>query len=175
MKLQDEVAQSKTSVNKKPSIKQEIIHFCSYTTAHGLGRLAESRGFFHRTAWSVFCIGALIMFVIQMYNLFLIYLSRPVATVVNVHHESVSMTIIYIDSMKITAQLRRHPSKKPTLLKKVPDVSEVLYVLQDLIVRLCLKGYHSVNVFSVKNGVKKVIRAHGKHRNNLLGDWGKKN
>ena len=112
MKLQDEVAESKTTVDKKPSIKQEITRFCSYTTAHGLGRLAESGGFFHRTAWSVFCIGALIMFVIQLYNLFLMYLSRPVATVVNVHHESVSMGIIYIDSIKMTAPLRRYPSKE---------------------------------------------------------------
>lgn len=31
------------------------------------------------------------MFVLQVYNLFLIYLSRPVSTVVKVEHESVSI------------------------------------------------------------------------------------
>ena len=54
-------------------------------------------------------------------------------------------------------------------MKIVADVSEVLYVVQDLIVRLCLKGYHSLK-FSMKN-----IRAQGKYQNNLLGDGGKNN
>ena len=93
MTSQDEEADSKKmAVDPKPSIKEVITQFCGYTTAHGLGRLAESQSVFRRVSWSLFCIGALTMFVIQMYNLFLIYLSRPVATVVNVHHESVSMT-----------------------------------------------------------------------------------
>lgn len=36
------------------------------------------------------------MFVIQMYNLFVIYLSRLVSTVVNVHHESVSNRVLRV-------------------------------------------------------------------------------
>ena len=38
--------------------------------------------------------GALTMFVLQVYNLFVIYLSRPVSTVVKVEHESVSISFI---------------------------------------------------------------------------------
>ncbi|CAH3105581.1 unnamed protein product [Porites lobata] len=79
---------TKDVASKQPSIKQVLSNFCGYTTAHGLGRLAESRNVIRRIAWSLFCIGALVMFVLQIKNLFLIYLSRPVATVVNVHHES---------------------------------------------------------------------------------------
>ena len=94
MELRDEEAHSKAAVEKKPSIKQVISNFCSYTTAHGLGRLAESRSVFRRVIWSLFCIGALTMFVIQMYNLFVIYRSRPVSTVVNIHHESVSIRVL---------------------------------------------------------------------------------
>ena len=91
MTLQDEEANSKMALDRKQaSIKDVLTNFCGYTTAHGLGRLAESQGAFRRATWSLFCFGALTMFVIQIYNLFLIYLSRPVATVVNVQHESVS-------------------------------------------------------------------------------------
>ncbi|XP_015764092.1 PREDICTED: degenerin deg-1-like [Acropora digitifera] len=89
MTLQDEEANPKMALDRKQaSIKDVLTNFCGYTTAHGLGRLAESQGAFRRATWSLFCFGALTMFVIQIYNLFLIYLGRPVATVVNVHHES---------------------------------------------------------------------------------------
>ena len=92
MTLQDEEANSKMALDRKQASIKDVLtnSVCGYTTAHGLGRLAESQGVFRRATWSLFCFGALTMFVIQIYNLFLIYLSRPVATVVNVHHESVS-------------------------------------------------------------------------------------
>ena len=83
----DEKANSNSDVSETSSIKQVVSTFCSYTTAHGLGRLAESRSVIRRVTWSLFCIGALVMFVLQTKNLFVIYLSRPVTTVVNVHHE----------------------------------------------------------------------------------------
>lgn len=73
-----------------------ISTFCGYTTAHGLGRLADGGGVFRRIAWSLFCIGALTMFVVQTYNLFAIYLRRPVSTVVSVQHDSVSIWHVYI-------------------------------------------------------------------------------
>lgn len=82
----------KETDNKKPSVKEVISTFCGYTTAHGLGRLADGGGIFRRVSWSLFCVGALVMFIVQTYNLFVIYLSRPVTTVVNVQHESVSST-----------------------------------------------------------------------------------
>ena len=83
-------------VSKKPSVKEVISTFCGYTTAHGLGRLADGGGVFRRLAWSLFCIGALTMFVVQTYNLFAIYLRRPVSTVVTVQHDSVSILHLYI-------------------------------------------------------------------------------
>ena len=86
-----EASNEKAIATKKPSIKQVITEFCGYTTAHGLGRLADGGGIFRRVAWSLFCIGAMVMFVVQTYNLFAIYLRRPVSTVVNVQHESVSI------------------------------------------------------------------------------------
>ena len=86
-----EADNKKPLATKKPSIKKVISEFCGYTTAHGLGRLADGAGIFRRVAWSLFCIGALVMFVLQTYNLFVIYLRRPVSTVVNVQHESVSI------------------------------------------------------------------------------------
>ena len=82
----------RTVTKQKPaSIRRLLEKFCGYTTAHGLGRLSESKNIISRLAWSLFCIGALTMFVLQVYNLFLIYLSRPVSTVVKVEHDSVSM------------------------------------------------------------------------------------
>ena len=76
------------------SVRRLLEEFCSYTTAHGLGRLSESKNIISRLTWSLFCIGASIMFVLQVYNLFLIYLSRPVSTVVKVEHESVSIYLL---------------------------------------------------------------------------------
>lgn len=90
----------KETDNKKPSVKEVISTFCGYTTAHGLGRLADGGGIFRRVSWSLFCVGALVMFIVQTYNLFVIYLSRPVTTVVNVQHESVSSTYFSADNKK---------------------------------------------------------------------------
>ncbi|XP_078379993.1 epithelial sodium channel subunit alpha-like [Oculina patagonica] len=82
-------ANEKTSAKEKPaSVKRLLADFCGYTTAHGLGRLSESKNICSRLIWSLFCIGAFTMFVLQVYNLFVIYLSRPVSTVVKVEHES---------------------------------------------------------------------------------------
>lgn len=89
-KLAAENVNQKGVASKKPSVKEVVSTFCGYTTAHGLGRLADGGGIFRRITWSLFCIGALTMFVVQTYNLFAIYLRRPVSTVVNVQHDSVS-------------------------------------------------------------------------------------
>lgn len=76
---------------KPKSLKLLLNDFCSYTTAHGLGRLSESSNVVSRLIWSLFCIGASTMFVLQVYNLFSIYLSHPVSTTIKVEHESVSV------------------------------------------------------------------------------------
>ncbi|CAH3149507.1 unnamed protein product [Pocillopora meandrina] len=73
---------------KPKSLKHLLNDFCSYTTAHGLGRLSESSNVISRLIWSLFCIGASTMFVLQVYNLFSIYLSHPVSTTIKVEHES---------------------------------------------------------------------------------------
>jgi len=95
-KLVAENNRQKAIASNKPSVKEVISTFCGYTTAHGLGRLAAGGGVFRRIAWSLFCIGALTMFVVQTYNLFAIYLRRPVSTVVTVQHDSVSIRHVYI-------------------------------------------------------------------------------
>ena len=77
---------------KKP--KELIKDFCSYTTTHGIGRLAEAKTLFSRSIWTVFIIGAFAMFIFQTYGLFKLYLSRPVSTVVKVKHKSVCIQIM---------------------------------------------------------------------------------
>lgn len=103
-KLAAETHDDKAIASKKPSIKEVISNFCGYTTAHGLGRLADGGGVFRRITWSLFCIGALVMFVVQTYNLFVIYLSRPVSTVVTVQHDSVSS--VYFTFCKVNKKFQ---------------------------------------------------------------------
>ena len=87
-----EIGSGNTLVRENPSSVRRLLgEFCGYTTAHGLGRLSESKNIISRLTWSLFCIGASTMFVLQVYNLLLIYLSRPVSTVVKVEHESVGI------------------------------------------------------------------------------------
>ena len=64
--------------------------FCSYTTAHGLGRLVEARNLFWRLFWVTACISAMTMFLIQVYALQKEYYKRPVKTRIDVQHEIVS-------------------------------------------------------------------------------------
>lgn len=73
------------------SSKELIKEFCSYTTTHGLARLAETKILFCRLTWAVFILGAFVMFIYQTHGLFTMYLSRPVSTVVKVKHKSVSI------------------------------------------------------------------------------------
>lgn len=70
--------------------KDLVKDFCSYTTTHGVGRLAEAKTLFSRSIWTVFILGAFAMFFFQTYGLFTLYLSRPVSTVVKVKHKTVS-------------------------------------------------------------------------------------
>ena len=74
--------------------KELVKDFCSYTTTHGVGRLAEAKTLFSRSIWTVFILGAFAMFFFQTYGLFTLYLSRPVSTVVKVKHKTVSKQIV---------------------------------------------------------------------------------
>ena len=79
--------------NKETQTPKELVKdFCSYTTTHGVGRLAEAKTLFSRSIWTVFILGAFAMFFFQTYGLFTLYLSRPVSTVVKVKHKTVSKT-----------------------------------------------------------------------------------
>ena len=81
--------------NKETQTSRELVKdFCSYTTTHGVGRLAEAKTLFSRLIWTVFILGAFAMFFYQTYGLFTLYLSRPVSTVVKVRHETVSKQIM---------------------------------------------------------------------------------
>ena len=53
-KLAAENVNQKAVASKKPSVKEVVSTFCGYTTAHGLGRLADGGGIFRRIAWSLF-------------------------------------------------------------------------------------------------------------------------
>ena len=77
--------------------KELVKDFCSYTTTHGIGRLAEAKTVFSRLIWTVFILGAFAMFFFQTYGLFTLYLSRPVSTVVKVRHKTVSKQIMHND------------------------------------------------------------------------------
>ena len=74
--------------------KELVKDFCSYTTTHGVGRLAQAKTLFSRLIWTVFILGAFTMFFFQTYGLFTLYLSRPVSTVVKVKHKTVSKQIV---------------------------------------------------------------------------------
>ena len=83
----------KSEDNQSP--KELIKDFCGYTTTHGIGRLAEARTLFSRFIWTIFILGAFTMFIFQTHGLFTLWLSRPVATVVKVKHNAVSISWYY--------------------------------------------------------------------------------
>lgn len=81
--------------NKERQTPKELVKdFSSYTTTHGVGRLAEAKTLFSRSIWTVFILGAFAMFFYQTYGLFTLYLSRPVSTVVKVRHKTVGKHIM---------------------------------------------------------------------------------
>lgn len=115
-----------------PSIRSLLGQFCGYTTAHGLGRLSESKNIISRLTWSLFCVGASTMFVLQVYNLFLIYLSRPVSTVVKVEHESVSIYVYQFKQACTLTELDLEPTfhQYQTSLRK-NTVSDQLFKIEE--------------------------------------------
>lgn len=72
---ENSISNEKDIKTKKPSVKEVISNFCGYTTAHGLGRLADGGGIFRRVSWTLFCVGAMVMFIVQTKNL--CYLPQP--------------------------------------------------------------------------------------------------
>ena len=86
--------QVKKDIEETQTPKELVKDFCSYTTTHGVGRLAEAKTLFSRSIWTVFILGAFTMFFFQTYGLFTLYLSRPVSTVVKVRHKTVSKQVM---------------------------------------------------------------------------------
>ena len=74
--------------------KKEIIkEFCSYTTTHGVGRLAEAKTRFSQFFWTCFILSAFGMFFYQVHGLFVLYYSRPVSTVTSLKQATVSRSL----------------------------------------------------------------------------------
>ena len=71
------------------TLKQLLHNFMSYTTAHGIGRLADAKGIFWKIFWTAVCLGAFGMFLSQTIGLFKLYLSKPVSTTVKMTFEKV--------------------------------------------------------------------------------------
>ena len=75
---------------EQPSAKELLKEFSSYTTTHGIGRLAVTKTRLSRLLWTGFILGAFAMFFVQVYDLFDLYYSRPVSTAINLRHATVS-------------------------------------------------------------------------------------
>ena len=75
---------------EQPSTKELLKEFSSYTTTHGIGRLAEAKTRLSRLFWTGFIIGAFAVFFLQVHGLFALYYSRPVSTTINLRQTNVS-------------------------------------------------------------------------------------
>ena len=65
---------------------QRLKEFCGYTTAHGLGRLVDSKSYVRRLLWVMACLGAFTMFTSQVISLAEQYLSKPVETYITMKY-----------------------------------------------------------------------------------------
>lgn len=80
-------ASSPQEKRESKSFKKLVHNFMGYTSAHGIGRLAESKTIFWKIVWSLVCMGAFSMFIYQFIGLFQQFLSKPVSTSVSVTFE----------------------------------------------------------------------------------------
>ena len=89
--------EGESSLQKNASVISRLKDFCGYTTAHGFGRLVESRSVFWRVFWVAACISAMALFVLQVVTLAKEYSLRPVKTRIDVEHETVSS--VYLQAL----------------------------------------------------------------------------
>ena len=75
------------------STLQKLKDFCGYTTAHGFGRLVESKSWVRKVFWVLACLGAFTMFTCQVIWLAEDYIRRPVVTYINIEHVRVRVLI----------------------------------------------------------------------------------
>ena len=73
---------------------EKLKDFCGYTTAHGLGRLVESKGYVRKVFWVMACLGAFSMFASQVISLAQQYVSRPVETYISMKYVRVSSSLV---------------------------------------------------------------------------------
>jgi len=78
-----------TEKKERGSMIEKLNDFCGYTTAHGLGRLVESKSHVRKAFWVMACLGAFTMFSCQVIWLAQDYMSKPVATYIAMKHVKV--------------------------------------------------------------------------------------
>ena len=78
-----------TDKEKGGSTFEKLNDFCGYTTAHGFGRLVESKSHVRKTFWVMACLGAFTMFSCQVIWLAQDYISKPVETYITMKHVKV--------------------------------------------------------------------------------------
>ena len=66
-----------------------LLSFATSTTAHGLNRIAGSADFRIRLAWFVVWLGVVIGFVVMVYKLAILYMSKPISTSIEVDYKEV--------------------------------------------------------------------------------------
>lgn len=82
------------------SFKKLLLNFMGYTSAHGIGRLADSKNLFWKIFWSLVCMGALTMFTYQLIGLLKQFLSKPVTTSVSITFEKVCVSFYNLNLYK---------------------------------------------------------------------------
>ena len=65
---------------------EKLKDFCGYTTAHGFGRLVESKSFVRKLFWVMALLGAFTMFTCQVVWLAEDYIRKPVETYIAIKH-----------------------------------------------------------------------------------------
>ncbi len=87
--LKEPFKEKKDMEEKKTSFRGVLAEFMGYTSGHGFGRLVAATSLVWRIFWILAVFGAFGMFVLEVTNLFEMYLSRPVQTSVSVTFEKV--------------------------------------------------------------------------------------
>lgn len=72
---------------------EKLKYFSGYTTAHGFGRLVESKSYVRKVFWVMACFGAFTMFSCQVVWLAQDYISKPVETYITLKHVKVRSLI----------------------------------------------------------------------------------
>ena len=96
-------AWSLTAENEETTSKKILLKFMGHTSAHGIGNIAHSKTILWKIFWTFVCLGALGMFIYQVYCLFLLYLSRPISTSVQIIFDKVRIkySVSVIQNMKL--------------------------------------------------------------------------